>query len=85
MRENCIEWISGDDEISVTFSQLKYINKVKKLAEKYPDLVEIKAENSDGSIFAKLPLKSLKLNIIPHREMDEEHKRKLLDGLRKRG
>ena len=64
LKENCIEWLNGQDTISVTLSQGRYINKVKKLAKKHPDLVQILAENKDGSIFAHLPLKALKLNII---------------------
>ena len=62
-KENVIEWITGDDTISVTLSQKRHINKVKSLAKKYPDRVQILAENKDGSIFAHLPLESLKLYI----------------------
>lgn len=51
LKENVIEWFNGDDTISVTLNQKKYISKVKKLAEKYPDLVQILDENKDGSIF----------------------------------
>ena len=29
--ENCIEWISGQHSIICTFSQLKWVNKVKQL------------------------------------------------------
>lgn len=64
VKENVIEWLNNEDTISVTLYQVKYINKVKKLAIKYPDLVQILAENKDGSIFAHLPLKALKFNII---------------------
>lgn len=63
-RENVIEWCNGDDTISVTLNQVKFITRVRKLAEKYPDKVQILAENKDGSIFAHLPLKSLKLTYI---------------------
>ena len=28
LKENCIEWLNGQDTISVTLSQGKYINKV---------------------------------------------------------
>lgn len=62
--ENSIEWLTGQDTISCTLSQKRLINKVRKLAKKYPDMVQIIAENEDGSIFAHLPLKALKLNII---------------------
>ena len=82
LKENCIEWLNGQDTISVTLSQGKYINKVKKLAKKHPDLVKILAENEDGSIFAHLPLKALKLNIISN-SLTEEQREERADRLKK--
>ena len=61
LKENVIEWITGDDYISCTFTQKKYINKVRKLMDKQPCLVSVFHENKDGSIFCHLPLKALKL------------------------
>ena len=80
-RENCIEWLNGQDTISVTLSQGRYISKVRKLAKKYPDLVQILAENDDGSIFAHMPIKSLKLNIISPKELGNDEKEKLVERL----
>lgn len=80
-KENCIEWLNGQDTISVTLSQGRYISKVRKLAKKYPDLVQILAENDDGSIFAHMPLKSLKLNIISPKELGNDEKEKLVERL----
>lgn len=62
--ENVIEWITGKDYIACTFTQKKYINKVRKIAVQMPELVPIFHENKDGSIFCHLPLKALKLSII---------------------
>lgn len=81
LKENCIEWLNGQDTISVTLSQGRYISKVRKLAEKYPDLVQILKENDDGSIFAHMPLKSLKLNIISPKELGSDEKEKLVERL----
>lgn len=61
LKENVIEWITGDNEISCTFTQRKYINKIRKLMDKQPYLVSKFKENKDGSIFCRLPLKALKL------------------------
>ena len=63
VKENVIEWITGEDTITCTFTQKKYINKVRKLAEKQPCLVSILKENRDGSILCHLPLKALKLGL----------------------
>lgn len=64
VKENVIEWITGDDWIACTFTQKKYISKVRKIAIKYPQFVPVFIENKDGSIFCHLPLKALKLSII---------------------
>jgi hypothetical protein len=63
LKENVIEWITGDDTIACTFSQRKYITKVLKLRDKQPNLVSNFVQNRDGSIFCHLPLKALKLYI----------------------
>lgn len=83
LRENVIEWITGQETIYVTLTQQRFITKVKKLAVKYPNLVIIEGENEDGSIYARLPLKALKLNIITKEELSEEDKRKGADRLKK--
>lgn len=64
LRENVIGWVNGDDYISCTFTQKKYINKVRKIMQKAPNLVPIFVENPDGSIFCHLPIKVLKLSLI---------------------
>lgn len=81
--ENVIEWITGQHTISCTFSQGKYIKKVKSLAEKYPDKVKIIKENDDGSIFCKLPIKSLKLSII-ERDLSDEQRAELSKKFKER-
>ena len=60
--ENCIEFLNNQHSITVSFCMQKWINKVKKLKEQHPDDVKIIAENDDGSICAKLPIKYLKLS-----------------------
>lgn len=62
--ENVIEWITGQDYIACTFTQKKYINKVRKIALQMPEKVPVFVENKDGSIFCHLPLKALKLSVI---------------------
>ena len=60
-KENVIEWLNGDNEIACTFNQKKFINKVRKMMVKRPELVTKFKENPDGSIFCRIPLKALKL------------------------
>ena len=62
-QENNIEWLTGQDKATVSFSQKKYVNRIKRMAKKHPLSVEIVAENDDGSICATIPLKSIHLTI----------------------
>lgn len=65
--ENVLEWLDGNDTISATLHQKKFVNRIKKLSEIHKDEVKIIAENDDGSIFVHLPLSYLKLN--PKRQL----------------
>ena len=60
--ENVIEFLRGATTATVSFSQGRFISKIKKLAEKYPDEVEIVAENKDGSIVAHIPTRYIKIS-----------------------
>ena len=81
-KENVIEWIKNAEVATVTFTQGRYISKVKELAEKYPDRVEITKENSDGTIVAHIPVSAVKINII-ERNLSEEQKRITAERLSK--
>lgn len=78
MKENNIEWLNGQQTVTVTLSQGKFINKVKRLAETHED-VQIVAENSDGSICAHLPLKFIKISAP--RQLTEEQKEQARERL----
>lgn len=70
--ENVIEWLTNQHTITCTFTQSKWVNKIKSLHKKHPEKVKILAENEDGSIYAKLPIKALKLSIIERNLTDEQ-------------
>lgn len=77
-KENCIEWLTGDDTITVSLTQRRYVNRVKKLAEQH-ETVSIEAENADGSIVAHLPISALHLTIYSPRTGQFAGKLDLLD------
>ena len=81
MNENIIEWIRDSKYATVTFSQGRYITKIKKLAEKYPDECEIVAENKDGSIMAHIPVKWILIS-NRSRDLSEEERQVIADRLR---
>ena len=74
--ENMIEFISGTRTATVTFTNQKHINRIKKLYEERKDDFKFFIENEDGSICAKLPLKWIKINAGSKegRVMTEEQK-----------
>lgn len=70
-QDNAIEWVLGDKQATVTFSQRKYIGKIKRLAKKFPEDVKIVFENADGSIVAHIPVSAVKISIIKRDKSEE--------------
>ena len=77
MRENAIEWITGEKVATVTLSQQGFINRVLKLAEADPESVEIieMPETNGGYLVAHLDVDRVKINKRPILT-DEARKRK---------
>ena len=72
MNENVLEWIRGADTATVTLCQGRYITKIKKLSEKFPDECEIVHENPDGSILAHIPVKWIQISRRVRELTDEQ-------------
>lgn len=79
--ENAIEFLRNAKMATVTFTQGKYISKIQKYAESFPDEVEIVAQNKDGSIVAHIPVKWIKIS--PPRQISEEQKEAARERLSK--
>ena len=79
--ENVIEFLRNQKTATVSFSQPRYVNRIRDLAKNNPDDVEICAENEDGSITAHIPTSWVR--IIPPRKVDmsEERKEELRERL----
>lgn len=73
--ENCIEFTKDSDRATVSFSQGRYISRIKKLAAERPAECEIVAENTDGSICAHIPVSWVKIN--PTMNLTEEQRREI--------
>ena len=81
--ETALEYL--DDKIMLVSSdQQKIINKVRKLAEAYPDKVTIKRqpEQNDGCIYATMPAEWLKLSPPKQIEMSDEQKAEVAERLK---
>ena len=71
--ENMIEFITHARTATVTFTNPKHVNRVKKLYEERKEDFKYFIENKDGSICAKIPLKWIKVS--PPRKVSEEQRR----------
>ena len=71
-RENVLEFVQNSSTATVTFTQGRYISRIKELAEKKPDKCQIMTENRDGSIVAHIPTTWIKIN--PDRELTDEQR-----------
>ncbi len=61
--------------MTVTLSRKRWVNRVREYAENYPDEVQIKQINKDGSIIAFIPVDYLRINRPPQLS-DAEKKRR---------
>lgn len=63
LKENVIEWYTGSDMVTATFTQKKFINRIRRMSKTHGELVKITHENRDGSIVCKFPLKAIHITI----------------------
>lgn len=78
LHDNSIEFYTEYDTATVSFHKKKYINRILRLKERYPDEVEIVAENKDGTLCARIPYKWVKISAPrPVTEEQRERARKL--------
>jgi hypothetical protein len=81
--ENNIEFVRNSDRATCYFTQGRFISKIKKLAEQYPDECEIVATNKDGSIVAHFPVKWIHITRREGRELTEEERERSAEALRR--
>lgn len=63
LKENVIEWFTGEWTCTATFTQKKFINRMRRMSQTNGKLVEIVHENADGSIVCRFPVKAIHLTI----------------------
>jgi len=72
--DNVFEWYTGEQTATVTFSQKKWVTKLKKYAQNNSD-ISIVAENDDGSVVAHVPVNYFKFSPPRKgRELTDEEK-----------
>ena len=81
--ENVIEWLTGQEQASITATQRKLINRLRKLHQENPDEIVI-IENKDGSVFAKIPVDWVKIKKPTKRELTEEERQEMAAAFKAR-
>ncbi|MCD8120818.1 MAG: hypothetical protein LUE65_01065 [Clostridiales bacterium] len=76
--ENVIEFLKDSDRATLTFCQGRFITRVRKLAESYPEC-QIVVENKSGSVVAHIPTSWIKVN--PPKRYTAEQRAKMGERL----
>ena len=75
-KETCVEYLDVDPHATFCSAERKWINKILKLKETYPDEVDIREypENNNGNILAHIPKSWLKISPPKTRTMTDEQR-----------
>ena len=82
--ETCFNYCSREAAY-FSSNELKWINRIRKFANDYPDQVTILAqpEDNDGVIYARLPISFFRLQAPQKQNLTDEQKDALSERLRK--
>ena len=80
LRENVIEFLQNEKIATVTFTQGRYITRIKNLAKEKPDECQITRTNRDGSIVAHIPVSWVRIK--PNMELSDERREELSERMR---
>lgn len=83
-KETCIEYLDVDKYATFCSSERKWINKIYKLKEKYPNEVRIEAseEDNDDMIIASIPKSWMKVSPPKKMNLTEEQKAERAERMR---
>lgn len=80
--ENAVEFINGDKTCTVSFTNVRLCNRIKKLYKDHSDKFERFEINGDGSVYARIPLRWLKISAPRETNYTEEQKKEIHDRLK---
>ena len=80
--ETCFNYVDKEHGF-FSSDERKYITKVRKLKEKYPDQVRIirEPEDNDGCIYAEMPTAWFTIHVPKKMDLTEEQRQILRDRL----
>ena len=74
IRETCFEFVDVDDVACFSSSDFRWIKKIQKLLEEYPDEVKLIANNEDGSLTVHCPKSWFRVRPPVKRNYTEEQR-----------
>ena len=74
INETAYSHYAGDDYATLSSSEKRIINKINSLKKKFPDEVDIRYVNPDGSILCDIPWDWLKIKPKVKRTMTDEQR-----------
>lgn len=77
--ENVIEFIEHEKTAYVTFSEEKFINRIKKVAERNPECKIL--EKTKSHIYASIPVEWIQIR--PKARFSDEQRKAMIGNLRK--
>ena len=82
-KETCVDYLDVDPHATFCSAERRWVNKILKLKESYPDEVDIRyyPENNDGIIVAHIPKKWLKISPPRQVNMTNEQKAALAERM----
>lgn len=82
--ETSISYIGGETAF-FSSDERKWCNRIKKLAEDYPDEVVMirQPEDNDGCVYCKIPVNWFKIQPKKRREISDEERAILSERMRK--
>lgn len=83
IRELDVNYIRGDNFITISSTDFGWTKKIKNLAAKNPNECVIKHENEDGSIVAVFPVKYLKISKPRSSNLSDEKRAELAERMRR--
>lgn len=82
MQETDITHISVEPHMTVYAGEQKWRNRIRNLADQYPEDVVITAENPDGSFVAHIPFRWLRISKPATRCLTDEQRTMAAERLR---
>ena len=81
IKETAVNYIIGEEAATFYTAEKSYINSINKWLKEYPNDIEIKYKNKDGSLICHIPKSWIKIK--PPRKISEQQKKNASERFKK--